>query len=646
LSFTKKNKRKTAMLLHQLEESLGQYVIEQQPELNILPKKTIASILERDKTNINSENIKELIAATYLEEIFYFALEITKENSLNKHIRELQKMFKDYNISDIRNVISHPNRVFLDEYWYKVATVASSTLIEIIGLKDVKEALLSAESDSIIDPPDEWLDSITNSLIPNNLPDEFEHSITELVGRNNEEEKLLKSLKNPRVPTTAIVAAGGIGKTALVLDILGRLIYDVSATTWCDGIIFVDMKLEKLTSKGIQSLEAIETIEEVKKNIVAEINIIFNDSLETIEEVYNKYEEKKLLIFIDNLETLIRDSQEAFDEFNFSLPGGWRLLVTSRISISSTNTISLQNLQKKPAIHLARTYASKRGKINLDTTNYEQIVNACHLNPLAIKLTIDLYISGEELPLSINKSSEMVAEFSYTNLIEKISDESIQILEALFIKPNIDRTDLHNMLELSLEDIAQSINELSKTSLIIRKSSSDRESFNLSSSIRDLLLTSPRNIEIRNKIQEKLLKTKDILLEIDRVQEERGISELSEYFIPFKINDRLKIAIKNLNSSFKRYQLISNKANQLLEEFNSLKEICKNEYIYFRSLARLYRGLGDTNQSIIFFNQALELNNKDYVSKYLLGDTYFRDKKDYPKSEEVYYSISYCITYR
>jgi len=37
-------------------------------------------------------------------------------------------------------------------------------------------------------------------------------------------------LKNPRVSTTAIVAAGGIGKTALVLDILGRLIYDVNAT--------------------------------------------------------------------------------------------------------------------------------------------------------------------------------------------------------------------------------------------------------------------------------------------------------------------------------------------------------------------------------------------------------------------------------
>ncbi len=640
MSFTKINRRKTAMLIHQLEESLGQYIIEQQPELDMFSEKAIENILERSRKNVNITSIEELIAATSFTEIFYFLLEITKENSLNKHIKDLEKMFQDYNISDIRNIISHSNRVFLDEYWYKVATIASSTLIEIIGLKDVKEALLSAEAGTIEDPPDEWLDSITTSLIPNNLPSEFEHSITELVGRKNEEKELLESLKNPRIFTTVVVAAGGIGKTALVLDILGRLIYDVNATMWCDGIIFIDMKLEKLTTKGVQSLEAIETIEEVKKNIVQEINMIFNDSLKTIVEVYEKYNEKKLLIFIDNLETLIRDSQKSFDEFSLSLPINWRLLVTSRIIlIGNANIIPLKNLQEKLAIHLARTYAIKRGKINLDSSQYKQIAKSCHFNPLAIKLTIDLYVSGEELPLSINKSSEMVAEFSYINLIEKLSEESIQMLEALFTQPDIDRADLHNVLELSLEDITQSINELSKTSLILRKSTADREYFSLSSSIRELLLISPRNIEVRHKIQKKLLKTKDMLLEINRNQEERGIDELNEYFIPYDINDRLKIAIRDLNQSFQDYRIISSKASKLLQEFNSLKEICKNEYIYFRSLGRLYRGLGDNNQAITSFQQAIQIDKKDYLSIYLLGDTYFRNKKDYPKAEEVYYSL-------
>jgi ATP-dependent Clp protease ATP-binding subunit ClpA len=240
MNFTKKNKRKTAMLLHQLEESLGQYVIQQQPTIENLPNKTVDNILEREDVNKNQLTIEELIASTYIEEVFHFALEVTRDNSINKYIKQLQQMFKDYDIPTIRNVISHPNRPFLDEYWYKIAAISSSKIIDIIGLKGVKEALVSAESNNIIDPPDDWLEIVTKSLILNNLPSKFEHSITELIGRDNEEKELLKSLQNPRISTTAIVAAGGIGKTALVLDILGRLIYDSTATNWCDGIIFID----------------------------------------------------------------------------------------------------------------------------------------------------------------------------------------------------------------------------------------------------------------------------------------------------------------------------------------------------------------------------------------------------------------------
>jgi hypothetical protein len=639
MDFTKNNKRKTTMVLYQLEESLGQYVIEQKPLRENLPNSTVGNILDREKKLNEELSIEELIASTYLSEIFYFALEITKETSTYEYLKQLQQMFKDYDVPTIRNSISHPNRIFLDEYWYKIATIASSRIIDIIGLKDVKEALVSAESNNIIDPPSEWLDEMTKSLIVNNLPRKFEHSITHLIGRKNEEKDLLKSLQNLRIPTTAIVAAGGIGKTALVLDILGRLIYDSDATEWCDGIIFIDMKIEKLTQNGICPLEAIETIDEVRENIRVEINDIFSDTVENVKDIYEKYADKKLLIFIDNLETLIRDEHEAFEEFSFSLPPSWRLLVTSRLAISSAKTIALKNLKKSAAIDLSRRYANSRGINNLETSDFEHIVTSCHFNPLAIKLTLDLYVSGEELPKSIDQSSSMVAEFSYTNLINKLSKESVEILEALFLQPNIDRSELHDILGLSLDSIALGIQELSRTSLIVRKNNSDIELFMLSSSIKELLLISPRNIEVRANIQSQLSKNKEIINEISRIQEQKGISEYNEFYIPTTINDNLKLAIKDLNASFYNHKLKLDNASTLKNTFNKLKHSCKKESIYYRSLARLHRGLGDSSESLNLLQKSLEIEDTDIMSKYLFADISFREKKDYEKSEEMYLSI-------
>ena len=201
LNLTKINKRKTSMLLYQIEESLVNFILEQTPQEEIFPQKTVSNIVKRctDKNiSVDKTNIESLLEATYFDEIFSFALEVTKNTSTHQYIQELMSLFKLYNIFYIRNVVAHPSKPFLNEYWYKVAAIASSTLVEIIGLNDIKASLISAESGQITDPPDDWLIEITQSIIPNNLPNNFEHSITGLVGRSTEEKDLLKQLENLR----------------------------------------------------------------------------------------------------------------------------------------------------------------------------------------------------------------------------------------------------------------------------------------------------------------------------------------------------------------------------------------------------------------------------------------------------------------
>lgn len=630
------NKRKATMVLYQLEESLGSYVIKQKPEIDTLPNKTVDNILDRNNRIIDKNNLKELIGATYLDELFNFALEATYNTSMHQHIKALRELFVTYDIYAIRNIIAHPNRLFRDEHWYKIATVASNSLIEIIGLEDVKKALISAEKGKIEDPPEEWLQEISEDIIKNNLPKKLEHSITGLVGRKAEEKELLKLLENPRIPTIGIVASGGIGKTALVLDLLNSMILREETLDWCEGIVFLDMKLEKLTQYGIEKLKAIETIEEVKNSLKIEINRIFNDSLFTLEELFKKYENKKLLIFIDNLETLIRDYHESFEEFNLSLPREWRLLVTSRISISSASIISLKNLNENSAIHLAKTYISKSGQDALFEDEYKKVAEQCHFNPLAIRLTLDLYISGNGLPTSINKSTKMIADFSFQNLIDKLSENSIKILEALFVESNLNRSRLGILLGLSLDDIYQGIHELSKTSLIARNSINDIEVFNLSSSIRELLLSSPKNIEMRSSIQEQINSVKIHSQEIDRAQDKDGVNELNIKFIPKNIDPNLKIMVNKLNQSFNGYKIDANIASELFREFNNGQEIYCNEYIFHRSLGRLYVGLKDYNGALKSYEKALEIKSNDYVTMELMAKIYFFTFKEYAIAEQIY----------
>lgn len=642
LNLTKINKRKTSMLLFQIEESLVNFILEQTPQEEIFPQKTVSNIVKRctDKNiSVDKTNIESLLEETYFDEIFSFALEVTKNTSTHQYIQELMSLFKLYNIFYIRNVVAHPSKPFLNEYWYKVAAIASSTLVEIIGLNDIKASLISAESGQITDPPDDWLIEITQSIIPNNLPNNFEHSITGLVGRSTEEKDLLKQLENLRNSTIAITASGGIGKTALVLDMLNNLVFDPKTYNWCHCIIYIDMKTEKLTKDGIEKLIATETIEEIKHNIIKITNNIFNEFFTDIESIFQTYSDKKVLLFIDNLETLIRDNQEEFDEFNMSLPRDWRLLVTSRISISSACVIPLKKLNKKSANQLAKIYTKKQGFELLGEEEYLKILESCHYNPLAIRLSLDLYLSGHALPSSINQSNNMIAEFSFKNLVENLSENSIMILEALFTESNLDRIALCELLKLTIDDIVEGINELSKTSLISRRTENDLEFFNLSSSIRELLISSPRNIEIRKNIQKQLMKAKEITKELERSQFQNGIDEFDTRFIPTDINKTLIVLLQEFNSAMSTKKFDFNLATEFYPKFKQYEELFNNEYMYHRTIGRLLEALGKVSDAIDAHKMAINLKPDDNLSKLLLAKIYFYLQKEYLLSENIYLKI-------
>lgn len=636
---TQKNRIKSAMIVYELETALGNYVIENEV-LDNLSEKNITMISQREEkkgNEIKNNQISFLVESSYLDEIFNLAIDTTNGTILNMYMRELKELCTYLGIFDIRNAISHPNRPFPDSYWFRSATIASDPLIEKLGLGSVRKALNFAIEESLSLPPEEWISNV-KWAIPNTLPNSFDHEITGLLGRDKDFSDLNKTLLNSRINLIAVVAPGGIGKTALILQFLKDLSLTPSFSSKINAIVFCSLKNEILTADGLQIIEAINGIDQIKDCILSDINLLYQKSYETFESACEGLENEKILICIDNLETLLMHSQKEFIAFNQSLPLLWRLIVTSRISIDSATTVPLEPLGKRYAINLSRNYLKKRGVQHIDQSILENIADRANYNPLAIRLTIDFYIKGGDISQSIQQSQKDIASFSYKNLIESLSENSIAILEAIYVLNESIKTELIDFLELTNEEISESINELSKTSLIIRNTNQEGiDSFKLSDSIRDLLLINPKNIEVRTRIAEnlKLMKEKILVQTTRNVQ--LGLTPFDDDYVEPNTDRTLHALILDLNK-FLSNTYVNRKHSDLVnlkKKFSDILMYNSKDYQVHYNFSRVLAELKDKAGQLRSLEKSLEINPKCYRANLAIGKYHFYNS-DYAKALEVF----------
>lgn len=632
------SRRKSAMLLFEIEESFGDFIKENISDIGDIPVSVLDTLQER-KFEVAVTTIDHVVERTYLSEIFQLASVATSNTSFNQVVNEISKLAVIYEIYDIRNAISHPNRTFPNCYWYRVAAFASDPLIASLGIKGIHECLISAENDMITDPPDEWLDN-TRYEIRNNLPAQFDHNITGLIGREKENEKLIKLLTNPRVNTVAVIAPGGYGKTALVLDMLQQQVTNPRTSAYADAIIFISLKTESLTIDGIKHQSAPQTIKQLKTELTAAAENTYEVPFDSFDECIEYLEDQKLLVCIDNLETLLRDNPEAFDELNLELPPSWRVLVTSRTMISSNQTITLEPLGKKHSVNLINSYIKKKGGKVLGKEFSERIATDCYFNPLAIRLSIDKILCGSPIQTAITSTKTEIAEFSFRNLIESLSENANRILEALLLSGEREKIFLCTLLEISLDDLSSALRELIPTSLLSRKIYDDVELFDLSSSIRDLLLLDTSNLTLREEIHSKKNSLDLQAREVDKKQKELSISTLNVTYIPKNTNQSLKIMLESFHRC--RYSDIE-KLTAILKDFKNSYETYKNLDIFQREYARLLSYVRDIKASKIHAEIACDINPEEPLNVYVLADCFFRSK-DYPKSKSAYLKLMKICT--
>ena len=516
--------------------------------------------------------------ASYLDEVLRMAVDAAKGRPEEEYLKRLRAFCEVLEVFNIRNAISHPNRPFHPCYWYRVAAIATDPSIDQLQFREVTRAFLAAQTGQLVLPPDVWINEPIWSL-PNNLPQEFEHDITGLKGRKKELSDLLEEIKNERNLLIAVVAPGGLGKTALVLQALQEIVSLPQSAEWVDQILYFSSKTEILTSDGIVTqIPPAANIEGLRDSIAR--TLADEEGIADLEfnEACQRFKSRRILLCFDNLETILRDSGSTFDSFYRSLPREWRAIVTSRITVNSATSFPLGPLSSNGALDLARSYLQKCGGERLNEDVFNNIVQASDSNPLAIRLTLDGFIAGKPLDKILSETKHQVLEFSYKNLIEALSPVAHEVLECLFVTGEpISRGKACDLLERNLDEIAEAFMQLGRTSLVTRISKLTEESYNLSSSVRDLLLYSPVNTDVRTAVQEKLRKTKQSVSQIDKLQREQQISPLFWGYVPDNAPDEVRVistdAIRLLSHySKQRGRLTHNERRSLTDQLDKVKQ--------------------------------------------------------------------------
>lgn len=502
---------RSATVLWKIEQSLGTLVKRMSEDGADLPDDQVEAITEGDLTNYDDGHTidaSKVISSTYLDGLVDLAVETSRRGDVTEWLKELRNKMRTLDIPDVRNSIAHPNRDFPRNYWYRVATLATDPVVDKLELEAVKNAFRSALKGKVETPPEEWMTEAQWEL-SNNLPDSYDFKITGFIGRKKERKKIKERLKNERVNSLAIVAPGGVGKTALALHVLDEISKTPESANWIDEIIYVSAKNEILTEDGIEELDTpTKTISGLKKRIKEEISQR-NSEVESFKDVLSENEDSKILLCIDNLETLLRDNQHKFEQLYYKFPEAWKILITSRVSVDVASTLTIDNFNKEEANRLARIYLRKRGREDINQNEVDKIIEESRYNPLAIKLSIDHLISGGSVDQAIQRTEEDVVKFSYQNLIDHLPQTSKEVLECLFKSPGpIGRSEVSELLDRSIDEVAEGFSQLMKTSLCTRISPREderyrEERYEISSSVEDLLMVSPADESVREEVQER-----------------------------------------------------------------------------------------------------------------------------------------------
>lgn len=373
-------------------------------------------------------------------------------------------------------------------------------------------------------------ESISYERITHNLPaPEFDE--TGLLGREEAIQSVVSLLKKRREPIT-LLGEGGIGKTALALEVCYRLADDPEPPF--EVILWTSLKAEQLTPAGIKELS--RTVKDID-GAVEELGHAIDSSIEAdVDGLVSALGGRTTLLVIDNLESNLGDDViELYD----SLPSTVTLLFTSRRGLGQIDRpVPVGPLNPESAVQLFRKFALSRGQVQLaempDEDLSEKLGQLRH-SPLAIRWFV-LSVEAGHAPSDALRDQRELLRFCVGNVVDELGEEQRLLLSVFraFDRP-VTFDELAVISDIDPVVLRRGVQDLRQASLIVQTrlpGENGSDALQLSSAAREFL-----PFALDSDVTEEIIQR-----EADyRKEREKDLSSLAErgrYFDPNVIFQR------------------------------------------------------------------------------------------------------------
>lgn len=327
------------------------------------------------------------------------------------------------NLSPVRNRVMH-GRPLLEDDPQQVSSATSGALRR----RDLFTTVATVNKRLVNDPflapqieltPDPEVRALTN--IP--LPD---YDDTGLIGRSKDVDKIVKWASDARNPVVTLTGIGGVGKTALALAALHKLVRSPECPY--DAVLWTTLKQEQLTGEGILSIpnaarDMLTAVQDVEGSLGHELD----DETVRVRDL----DEIPTLLVIDNLETTDPTAAlELYDE----LPETVQLLITSRIGIQQLERrYQVQPLSEKDAVQLLRRFARSQGQEDLARLPQDKavrVVRRLDNNPLELKWFVSAVDAGRAPDELLANQGEFL-NFALGSIVDSLSEGACGLLNSM-----------------------------------------------------------------------------------------------------------------------------------------------------------------------------------------------------------------------
>lgn len=319
-----------------------------------------------------------------------------------------------------------------------------------------------------------------NKKILHNLP---QPDYVNFVGRKDELTRL-RNLLHPqdRVWTVVIDGIGGIGKSALALEIAHRYLNEYEFLLQAErfeAIIWYSAKTSSLTAEGIQTrYQVTNTINDIYKEIAVvfkEDDIYRNNLAEQNILIKRALSQQRTLLIIDNFETI---DDERINSFIRELPAPTKCIVTTRHRIDIADPIRLSAMSRDDAIALIKQECNKKS-VHLSNNQAELLYNRTAGVPLAVVWSIaQISYHGfdiEKVLKGLGNAKGDIARFCFESAIQQIQEQpAYKLLVCISLASNslnreLSRDAIGYIADFSEIDRDEGLAILERLSLINRK---------------------------------------------------------------------------------------------------------------------------------------------------------------------------------